>query len=138
MNRTTGYLGHGVNHGLLTNQVKALLAVTYGNTEKFGQIDPEPLLAIELNGKGQYAFVNHEGVGSSSDDNDKVELWVNTNNYAVMIPLELSATLLMSMVDEDDEHDLAEWVRTFGGRLDGNVRLWQNLMAVPTQATVNH
>lgn len=131
MDRTTGYMGQVLNDVELTSIVQAVLLATYGDID-VSQVMPMPLLMVELADKDGWgdpkvAFINTEGVGAISDDYNLVDVYYYSNAYGNMCVIQVGRKRLASIATEG-EQDLAEWVRTFGARLDSNVSNWQHKM----------
>ena len=134
MERTKGYTGQVLNEVELTKRVRTVLTATYGDID-VSQAEAMPLLMIGLAdkdgwGDGKVAFVNTEGVGEIADDYNLVDVWYFTSGWGQLNTIKVGRKLLVDMATEGEE-DLAEWVRTFGARLDSNVRIWQGKMPKP-------
>ncbi|MGO2520130.1 MAG: hypothetical protein ACTH8F_08410 [Microbacterium sp.] len=79
---------------------------------------PQMILAVD---RGNPAIVNGEGVGSIATEEDLIEVYFS-NGFSIF-PLELTLTDVAHAVS-DDTIDLADGIRTFGGRLDANHHRW--------------
>lgn len=73
---------------------------------------PQMILAVA---RGNPAIVNGEGVGAIATDEDVIEVYFS--NGFIVFPLELTLNDVAHAVN-DDTIDLADGIRTFGGRLD--------------------
>lgn len=134
MMRDKGYIGSVINSVELANRVRAIATAMHGDDASFIDVDPMPLLMLSLKSKDawgntQLAFVNTEGVGDAAEF-DTVAVWFYYRNGDMATSVQVSVKLLASMATNETE-DLSEWVRTFGARLDSNVRIWQNQMSKP-------
>jgi hypothetical protein len=132
--RINGYMGVELDDVELTKRVKAILLAMYGDVD-VSSVSVMPLLMVELAEKDNWgdtklAFINTEGVGSIPNDYNRAEVYYFSNAYGMMNVIEVGRQVLEGMATEQT-HDLAEWVRTFGARLDSNVSLWQRKMPKP-------
>jgi len=135
MNRTTGYMGRKLNEAGLNERVKAVLVATYGEDLDVSNVEAMPLLMIGLADKDNWgdsglAFINTEGVGSMVEDYNLVQVYYYTNGWGQLNSIGIGRNVLVKLATEGSE-DLAEWVRSFGARLDSNVSLWQRRMHDP-------
>lgn len=99
-------------------------------------IDPKDIypehsaLALDSEGK-EFALINDEGVGGYGIDEVLAYYTIGEHGmyiYSVKVPV-------MALEDIDTEHkkvDLADFIRTFGGRLDNNHQAWVNWYNNPT------
>lgn len=127
-NRKFGYTGQVLNHDALVSKVMRILEVSYGLTEEelTSLVVPEYLLLDA--GTHRLAVVRTEGVGTSTNDGAAVRVGVDLGGmYADYYQVELSPRVLRQLATSE-ERDLADWVRTFGARLDNNVASWQRWM----------
>lgn len=135
MNRTTGYMGRKLNEAGLNERVKAVLQATYGEDLDVSNVEAMPLLMIGLADKDNWgdaglAFINTEGVGSMVEDYNLVQVYYYTNGWGQLNSIGIGRNVLVKLATEGPE-DIAEWVRSFGARLDSNVSLWQRRMHQP-------
>jgi hypothetical protein len=63
-----------------------------------------------------------------------VPVW-SSNGFGYARPVELHRDVLATFVTEETV-DLADWVRVFGDRLETNLCLWQEAMAVTEEVAV--
>lgn len=134
--RKKGYIGQIVSGEKLAVLAKQIYAIQYKPESIDSQVDVSDLLLIELAEKDdwndtRYALVCDEGVG-----------WEQQARYLINVPtnigqmglyngsVDLSVDVIKSCLSGDTA-DIADFVRTFGARLDNNVWTWQNQMKVP-------
>jgi hypothetical protein len=134
--RKKGYIGQVVSGEKLAVLAKQIYAIQYKPESIDSQVDVSDLLLIELAEKDdwndtRYALVCDEGVG-----------WEQQARYLINVPtnigqmglyngsVDLSVDVIKSCLSGATA-DIADFVRTFGARLDNNVWTWQNQMKVP-------
>ena len=83
---------------------------------------PQPQMMFAVD-HGNAAIVNGEGVGAIADENGKIE--VHFCYGMTWTPLKLDLERIGYAATEE-KIDLAEGIRTFGSRLDGNHYQWFN------------
>ena len=137
--RKKGYIGQIVSGEKLAVLAKQIYAIQYKPESIDSQVDVSDLLLIELAEKDdwndtRYALVCDEGVG-----------WEQQARYLINVPtnigqmglyngsIELSVDVIKSCLSGATA-DIADFVRTFGARLDNNVWTWQNQMKEPVNA----
>jgi hypothetical protein len=135
MNRTTGYMGRKLNEAGLNERVKVVLQATYGDDLDVSNVEAMPLLMIGLADKDNWgdsglAFINTEGVGSMVEDYNLVQVYYYTSGWGQLNSIGIGRNVLVELATEGSE-DIADWVRSFGSRLDSNVSLWQRRMHQP-------
>ncbi|MFJ4167792.1 hypothetical protein ACIPY5_19745 [Microbacterium sp. NPDC089698] len=79
---------------------------------------PQMILTVD---RGEAAVVNGEGVGAIADEHGIVDVWFTYGFNLIRIALTLP-TIAAAFTGE--EIDLADGIRTFGGRLDANHYRW--------------
>ncbi len=79
---------------------------------------PQMLFTVD---RGEAAVVNGEGVGAVADEHDIVDVWFTYGYELIKIALTLPT---IANAFTGDEIDLADGIRTFGGRLDANHYRW--------------
>lgn len=135
MERTKGYIGQIVDGKKLAGIANSIYKLQYG--EDFTECKVDNLLFIELEektafGDSKYALICTEGVGWIQDEYSCIEVPTNIGamglwNGHVFISVDVVKSCLTN-----EYADLAEYIRTFGSRLDNNCQLWQSKMSVPS------
>ena len=89
-------------------------------------IDPEPAV-LALNASGdEFALINSEGVGSWSDDGYLLVHYTIGHYGMVIHSVKVPLSQIEDLDTEHDQVDLADFIRTFGARLDNNHQIWVN------------
>ena len=140
--RRKGCLAHKVDSEALTKHIHKILELTYGKFDGLERCEVEPLVFVTLKdtdswGKPKVAIIGTEGVGWRSDEDSRivsVPLW-SSNGFSSARPVDLHCDVLATFVTEETV-DLADWVRVFGDRLETNLCIWQEAMAVTENASV--
>ena len=132
-NRTKGYMGNVLDGKKLAKIANDIYRLQYSND--FSECTVDNLLLIELEeknvfGDSKYAVVCTEGVGWEQDTYGCLEIPTNIGqmglwNGRVFISVDTVKACL-----SDQTEDIADYVRTFGSRLDSNCSLWQSKMSV--------
>jgi hypothetical protein len=135
MERTKGYIGQILDGKKLAGIANSIYKLQYG--EDFTECKVDNLLFIELEektafGDSKYALICTEGVGWIQDEYGCFEVPTNIGamglwNGHVFISVDVVKSCLTN-----EYADLAEYIRTFGSRLDNNCQLWQSKMSVPS------
>ncbi|MGO2822526.1 MAG: hypothetical protein ACTIA5_17150 [Brachybacterium tyrofermentans] len=81
---------------------------------------PRPQMLLAVN-HGELAVVNREGVGCISGDDKTVGVYFDLGGMWDVIPLPHS---VIAHAATEEKVDLADGIRTFGGRLDSNHYTW--------------
>lgn len=89
-------------------------------------INPEPAV-LALNAEGDaFALINSEGVGGFQSDGC-LRAYYTIGRYGAMIHSVRVPVEAIEDIDTDhDQVDLADFIRTFGARLDNNHQIWVN------------
>jgi hypothetical protein len=89
-------------------------------------IYPEPSV-LALNAQGsEFALINSEGVGSWSSDGYLLAHYTLGQYGGIIESVKVPFTQLEDLDTEHDQVDLADFIRTFGARLDNNHQIWVN------------
>lgn len=83
---------------------------------------PLPQMLFAVN-RGEIAIVNNEGVGRIADQQDNIEVTFTYGLQYLNLTLSLEA---IAHATTEERIDLADGIRTFGSRLDGNHHRWFN------------
>ena len=135
-NRSKGYVG-----SLIDGEKLAPIA---NDIYKLQYIEPslctiDDLLLIELTetdafGDPKIALVCNEGVGWIQDEYRTIEVPTNIGQFGYMSGrVHISVDVIKTCIT-DKTIDIADYVRTFGDRLDSNCSLWQSKMKDPVTA----
>jgi len=137
MSRTKGYIGEVVSGKQLAEHAKKIYNAQYLENEIDNNIDVCDLLLIKLTKKDEvwgdniYALVCDEGVGWEQQDRSLINVPTNVGSLGLYNgSVKMSVGLIKSCLTGETA-DIADFVRTFGSRLDNNVALWQDLMVEP-------
>ena len=137
MSRTKGYIGEVVSGKLLAEHAKKIYNSQYLENEIDSNIDVSDLLLIKLTKKDEvwgdniYALVCDEGVGWEQQSRSLINVPTNIGGFGLYNgSVDMSIGLIKSCLTGETA-DIADFVRTFGSRLDGNVYLWQSQMLDP-------
>ena len=134
--RKKGYIGQVVSGEKLAVLAKQIYAIQYKPESIDSQVDVSDLLLIELADKDdwndtRYALVCDEGVGWEQQDKYLINVPTNIGQMGLYNgSIELSVDVIKSCLSGATA-DIADFVRTFGARLDNNVWTWQNQMKEP-------
>lgn len=130
--RIKGYVGQIVDGKKLATIANDIYKAQYN---EFSMCTVDNLLLITLEetnafGDHKYALVCSEGVGWEQDTFGCLEVPTNIGqmglwNGRVFISVEKVKECLT-----DETEDIADYIRTFGYRLDSNCSLWQSKMSV--------
>lgn len=92
-----------------------------------GTFSPAYRYALAWNSTTAYVICS-EGVGweVTADRPLIVDGWETTDGGMCQVEREMSLAEVITASVQGDDVDLADFVRTFGGRLDANVYLWQS------------
>jgi hypothetical protein len=99
----------------------------------------DDLLLIELEktdafGDPKVALVCNEGVGWIQDEYRTIEVPTNLGQFGYMGGrVHISVDVIKTCMS-DKTSDIADYIRTFGSRLDTNCALWQGKMKDPVKA----
>lgn len=140
--RRKGCIAHKVDSEALTKHIHKILELTYGKVDRLEKCEVEPLVFVTLKDtdswkKPRVAIIGTEGVGWQSSEDSRivtVPVW-SSNGFSYAHPVDLHVNMLQTFVTEETV-DLADWVRVFGDRLETNLCIWQEAMAVTEEATV--
>ena len=125
-----------VDREKLSKAARKIIAVQYGLTAKqCAEYEVEPLVVVRNSKRAQFSdrdvcVVGTEGVGWECDEYGLALVPVSwkqsfgTTNY-----VRLSGSVIANCLS-DEEVDLADWVRVFGDRLEGNFDLWYQTATV--------
>tara|TARA_R110001606_G_C14898706_1_gene593691 strand:+ start:67 stop:492 length:426 start_codon:yes stop_codon:yes gene_type:complete len=97
------------------------------------EVDPESFhpeeCIIIANTQGAPALVNTEGVGGFANltkgSKATIEVWFSIGEYGYLRSIDLPVHDVIAL-STSTPHDLADFIRTFGDRLDTNHSLWYN------------
>jgi hypothetical protein len=134
--RKKGYIGQVVSGEKLAELAKQIYAIQYTPESIDSEITVTDLLLIELQkkdswGDSRYAIVCDEGVGWEQQDRYLINIPTNVGHVGLYNgSVELSVDVIKSCLSGETA-DIADFVRTFGARLDNNVWTWQNQMKEP-------
>ena len=134
--RKKGYIGQVVSGEKLAVLAKQIYAIQYTPESIDSEITVTDLLLIELEkkdswGDSRYAIVCDEGVGWEQQDRYLINIPTNVGHVGLYNgSVELSVDVIKSCLSGETA-DIADFVRTFGARLDNNVWTWQNQMKEP-------
>ena len=134
--RKKGYIGQVVSGEKLAVIAKQMYAIQYTPESIDSRVDVSDLLLIELEkkddwGDTRYALVCDEGVGWEQQDRYLINVPTNVGQMGLYNgSVDLSVDVIKSCLSGATA-DIADFVRTFGQRLDSNVWLWQNQMKEP-------
>ena len=134
--RKKGYIGQIVSGEKLAVLAKQIYAIQYTPESIDSEITVTDLLLIELEkkdswGDSRYAIVCDEGVGWEQQDRYLINIPTNVGHVGLYNgSVELSVDVIKSCLSGETA-DIADFVRTFGARLDNNVWTWQNQMKEP-------
>ena len=134
--RKKGYTGQVVSGEKLAVLAKQIYAIQYTPESIDSEITVTDLLLIELEkkdswGDSRYAIVCDEGVGWEQQDRYLINIPTNVGHVGLYNgSVELSVDVIKSCLSGETA-DIADFVRTFGARLDNNVWTWQNQMKEP-------
>ena len=134
--RKKGYIGQIVSGEKLAVLAKQIYAIQYKPESIDSQVDVSDLLLIELDkkddwGDTRYALVCDEGVGWEQQDRYLINVPTNVGQMGLYNgSVDLSVDVIKSCLSGETA-DIADFVRTFGARLDNNVWTWQNQMKEP-------
>jgi hypothetical protein len=137
--RKKGYIGQIVSGEKLAVIAKQMYAIQYTPESIDSRVDVSDLLLIELEkkddwGDTRYALVCDEGVGWEQQDRYLINVPTNVGQLGLYNgSVDLSVGVIKSCLSGDTA-DIADFVRTFGQRLDSNVWLWQSAMKEPVNA----
>lgn len=137
--RKKGYIGQIVSGEKLAVIAKQMYAIQYTPESIDSRVDVSDLLLIELGkkddwGDTRYALVCDEGVGWEQQDRYLINVPTNVGQLGLYNgSVDLSVGVIKSCLSGDTA-DIADFVRTFGQRLDSNVWLWQSAMKEPVNA----
>ena len=134
--RKKGYIGQVVSGEKLAVIAKQMYAIQYTPESIDSRVDVSDLLLIELEkkddwGDTRYALVCDEGVGWEQQDRYLINVPTNVGQMGLYNgSVDLSVDVIKSCLSGETA-DIADFVRTFGARLDNNVWTWQNQMKEP-------
>ena len=134
--RKKGYIGQVVSGEKLAVLAKQIYAIQYTPESIDSEITVTDLLLIELEkkdswGDSRYAIVCDEGVGWEQQDRYLINIPTNVGHVGLYNgSVDLSVDVIKSCLSGETA-DIADFVRTFGARLDNNVWTWQNQMKEP-------
>ena len=111
---------------IMVNQIdtESLTTLLYWkNVEAGSDVRPEGEAMVVVNTPEGLATVCHEGVGWFKNDDGKylVSGWVGYNDIVYRITEKELLSCLSS-----EQVDLAEFINSFGGRLESNFDIWYN------------
>ena len=134
--RKKGYIGQIVSGEKLAVLAKQIYAIQYTPESIDSEVTVTDLLLIELEkkdswGDKRYAIVCDEGVGWEQQDRYLINIPTNVGHVGLYNgSVDLSVDVIKSCLSGETA-DIADFVRTFGARLDNNVWTWQNQMKEP-------
>ena len=134
--RKKGYIGQVVSGEKLAVLAKQIYAIQYTPESIDSEVTVTDLLLIELEkkdswGDSRYAIVCDEGVGWEQQDRYLINIPTNVGHVGLYNgSVDLSVDVIKSCLSGETA-DIADFVRTFGARLDNNVWTWQNQMKEP-------
>ena len=134
--RKKGYIGQIVSGEKLAVLAKQIYAIQYTPESIDSEVTVTDLLLIELEkkdswGDSRYAIVCDEGVGWEQQDRYLINIPTNVGHVGLYNgSVDLSVDVIKSCLSGETA-DIADFVRTFGARLDNNVWTWQNQMKEP-------
>ena len=120
-NRNRGAIGYVLDSNKLAKALRDIINPAV-EAEKF-----EPLQSVLVFGEGtQWAVVNYEGVGGIATDYDEEARVYFTYDQGFLIDSEkLPWNIVTECRDMTEQPvDLADFIRTFGARLDNNHAIW--------------
>lgn len=131
--RSKGLLVHRLDSEKLLAVGLAVLTAQYGELDEVASV--EPLVLVKTNKQSvwsvdpqpQLAVVCSEGVGWQEDDKDGlVPFFVDFGHYGShALKVRVHPRVIEACVT-DETVDLADFIRTFGARLDSNFYLWKS------------
>ena len=134
--RKKGYIGQIVSGEKLAVIAKQMYAIQYTPESIDSRVDVSDLLLIELEKKDDWGDTRHalicdEGVGWEQQDRYLINVPTNVGQMGLYNgSVDLSVDVIKSCLSGETA-DIADFVRTFGARLDNNVWTWQNQMKEP-------
>lgn len=125
--RTDGRMGGAVasrlNPAVLLNAGRAAYGEAHPGVDAAALVEDGPLPQMTFTADGdRVAVVNGEGVGSVSTDGSTVDVWFTVGAMWDTLPIPLSA---IAEATDTETIDLADGIRNFGARLDGNHHEWR-------------
>ena len=130
--RKKGYIGQVVSGEKLAVLAKQIYAIQYTPESIDSEVTVTDLLLIELEkkdswGDSRYAIVCDEGVGWEQQDRYLINIPTNVGHVGLYNgSVDLSVDVIKSCLSGETA-DIADFVRTFGARLDNNVWTWQKI-----------
>jgi hypothetical protein len=121
--RITGITARILDQGKLADAIADELVRVGETSVDRAKIEPMDAVVLEGRAGGSFAVVNDEGVGGY-ETNDHVRVWFyyGVNGLYIHDTMVPSSDVLDAVTT--DEVDLAEFIRTFGDRLDTNHSIW--------------